>query len=73
MGILHLFHTFLTDIQEQMKSGASESSALIAEVSQLKEELRKVSTKLEQSTEQVLSSPQCLETCILCKFVLRNK
>lgn len=44
----------LTDIQEQLKSGTSESSALVAEVSQLKEDLRKVSTKLEQSTEQVL-------------------
>ncbi len=58
MDILHCFYILLTDIQEQMKSGASESSALIAEVSQLKEELRKVSTKLEQSTEQVLPTSE---------------
>lgn len=49
-----LYYYFSADIQEQLKSGTSESSALVAEVSQLKEELRKVSTKLEHSTEQVL-------------------
>lgn len=48
-----------TDIQEQLKSGSSESSALVAEVSQLKEELRRVSTKLEQSTDQVWGEGVC--------------
>ena len=55
------------DIQEQLSSGASESSTLVGEVSKLKEELRCVSVKLEKSTEEVkYSTIQSPSGIVLC-------